>query len=159
MAFRVVLLLCAVAAVTGLATPVATRASVPDVVLRYFTSQNERNCTELGSLFNATFSVTDPHGSPPVTSLDALLAGCKGEMQTFSKVSLRSYRGWSAGTGTAIEWHCANVAPNPKGGKPCFLNFSGIDVFEVDEASGKIASMVGYFDGSLPQKQLQPCMS
>jgi hypothetical protein len=40
---------------------------------------------------------------------------------------------------------------------PCHLNFSGIDVFETINNGTQITSMTGYYDGSIPGKQLAPC--
>ena len=40
----------------------------------------------------------------------------------------------------------------------CKLDFTGVDVFTTSNDGKSITSMHGYFDTSLPAKQLKPCL-
>merc|ERR1712086_619636 len=132
--------------------------AVPSAVTDFFAAQNEKNCTKWVSLFADKFEVQDPMGSPAITSKADLMKGCLGTNQLFQVVSLVPYTSeiYPVAAGAAVRWKSSNVAT--VNGTTCKLDFTGVDVFTTSNDGKSITSMHGYFDTSLPAKQLKPCL-
>lgn len=144
-------LLCASAALSSAAR------TLPDVVDDYFQLQNQKECEAWGALFSPTFSVVDPLGAKPVTSLDALVAGCKGGAAVFPVINVEPTQvSVVPGQGTAaVSFHVSSVVNATTG---CSLDFNGIDVLRVDSGL-RIVSVIGYYNSSVPQHQVAACQS
>ena len=76
--------------VVALLAPAARGSQVETIVKSYFELQSQGACAAWADLFASPFSVTDPHGSAPITDIGALKQNCESANATFSEVVLEA---------------------------------------------------------------------
>jgi len=137
----------------------AACGTIPLAVSKYFELQNSKNCTAWADLFHEPFAVTDPYGSAPINDKDTLIAGCEGGAALFKTISITPLQTYPVGDAVAVQFHVQSVAPAKSGGRDCALNFKGIDTFRTTKDGTKLVSVTGYYDTSIPDRQLLSCLS
>lgn len=135
-----------------LAVACARGSQIESVVKSYFELQAQGACEAWADLFAPSFSVTDPHGTAPITSIATLKSACSSANETFSEVNLEATAIFPlhSNDGAGATWRCGSVTR----AKGCVLDFGGVDTFAFDEKL-RIVKVDGFFDVSLPEKQMQ----
>eukprot|EP01006_Ploeotia_vitrea_P053659 TRINITY_DN67805_c9_g4_i1.p2 TRINITY_DN67805_c9_g4~~TRINITY_DN67805_c9_g4_i1.p2 ORF type:complete len:188 (-),score=87.97 TRINITY_DN67805_c9_g4_i1:380-943(-) len=138
--------------------PSPTADAMQAAVRAYFESQSVRNCSQFASLFAPEFELIDPVGSPPVTNLTVVQQSCVGGGKAFQYLYLQpvgTAKVWASAA--AVDFFVQGLSADGK----CKLHFAGIDTFEfvtgASSSEALISKVVGYYNASIPQHQMQPC--
>lgn len=106
----------------------------------YFKALNEGNRDDFLSCFTADAALHDPFGGRPFEGSDGLNKWFDDFIITWKEFSIEVEETYNSGDRAAVKWAARGGAHSGKE-----ANFSGIDVFVVDE-SGLISRMDGYWD-------------
>lgn len=126
-------------------------AAVEAVARAYFSTQNNRDCDGLASLFAPEFSLTDPFGTPAVTSAAAVRSNCEQGGAAFRTIALNVTDVYVAGGGAAVAWRCTSVTA-----QGCALDFAGVDEMEAVRGAGGralLAAVRGFYNATIPAIQ------
>ena len=66
----------------------AESSQIETIVKSYFELQSQHSCGAWTDLFASSFVVTDPHGTAPISDIEALREACESTNTTFSEILL-----------------------------------------------------------------------
>ncbi|MFJ9692831.1 nuclear transport factor 2 family protein [Kitasatospora sp. NPDC101183] len=127
-----------------------TFPAMPAAVLQFFRASQEADADTWAASFTEDGVFHDPIGTDPITGRDAIrdfIAGIVPNFQPF--LGLTPIEAHTVGRHVAVSWRGAVVALD---GSP--VNWSGINVYELDEGSGLIREAKAYFNSAIFSAQL-----
>ncbi|MET8543972.1 nuclear transport factor 2 family protein [Kitasatospora sp. NPDC004799] len=127
-----------------------TFPAMPTAVLQFFRASQEGDATAWAAAFTEDGVFHDPIGTPPLTGRTAIHDFIASVLPGFHPfLGLTPLEAHTVGHHVAVSWRGAAVTLD---GRP--VNWSGINIYDLDEQSGLIREAKAYFNSALFRAQL-----
>jgi steroid delta-isomerase len=107
---------------------------------QYFNALSNINLDDFLACFNKDATLDDPYGGKPFVGGEGLKKWFDGFKRTWNDFSIEAEEAFYSGDRAAVKWAARGATNSGKN-----ANFSGIDIFTIDE-NGLITRMDGYWD-------------
>ncbi|OPC79198.1 hypothetical protein B4N89_34585 [Embleya scabrispora] len=127
-----------------------TFPAMPPAVLRFFRASQDGDADTWAAAFAEDGVFHDPIGTPPITGRPAIHAFIASVIPNFHPfLGLTPTQAHTVGNHVAVTWYGAAVTSD---GKP--VNWSGINIYDLDDTTGLIREAKAYFNPAIFQAQL-----
>ncbi|MFI6156035.1 nuclear transport factor 2 family protein [Kitasatospora sp. NPDC051170] len=127
-----------------------TFPAMPAAVLQFFRASQEGDAATWAASFTEDGVFHDPIGTPPLTGRPAIHDFIASVLPNFHPfLGLTPVEAHTVGHHVAVSWRGAAVALD---GRP--VNWSGINLYELDEETGLIREARAYFNSAVFRAQL-----